>query len=71
MTFLSHQHVRIFEALAALRLLAERRIDRLGIALVKTRRAAEFALPDGIADADVHSNRLLEWSPRFNANGLQ
>ena len=54
MALFGQQHIRILEALAALRDLAERGIDRLGIAVAQPGRAAEFALPDGIADADVH-----------------
>ena len=56
--FLGEQLVGILEALAALRDLAKRGIDRFRIALDTMSGAAEFALADGIADADVHFRRI-------------
>ena len=69
---LGEQLVGVLEALAALRCLAEASIDRFGISLHAMRGAAEFALADGIADADVHFRRISGTSATLvNANSLQ
>src|SRR5687768_1365621 len=48
------QFVGFLEALAALRRLAELGVKRLGIAVQRAGRLAQFGFTNGIADADVH-----------------
>lgn len=51
--------VSLFQALAALRALAQRFVHAFGIPAASLSSAAEFAFPDGIADADVHDDPEL------------
>ena len=61
MTFVGRNFVGIIEALPALGALAEVSVNRLGVTGAAQGRSAEFAFPNGIADADVHA-RLLPTS---------
>ena len=58
------QFVGLFEALTALRHLAQLFVNRLCIAGQVARRVAQLVFADGIADANEHTRF-------FNANGLQ
>ena len=70
MPFFGQQHIGILKALAALRDLAERSVDGFRVTIAQPRRAAEFAFPDGVADANVHG-RLQFSESLSNANRLQ
>ena len=52
--FFDQQFGRLVKALAALRAAAERFVNGIGIARATARRFAQFAVTDGIADANIH-----------------
>lgn len=69
LALLGEQLVGLIEALAALRLFAERGVDLLSAAWQPPRGMAQFAFADGIADADVHDALLMRMTR--NSKGIQ
>lgn len=60
LTLFREQLIRFFEALTALRRLAERGIDRFRITRDTAPGTAELVLANRIANTDVHDRRISE-----------